>query len=180
MRISDWSSDVCSSDLADADSVRRAIEAMSEQLAGHDVALSYRVDPELHRVIVEVVDRKDGSVLRQIPGEEAVRLARMMNSGQGRADCYRPRCEIRMTTITNAGVGSGLDLEKLISNLVTADKTPTQTRLTKNQHTLSTQLSAVGTFKAVLSNLQSKLDALKSGGSVATLSAASSDRQSVG
>ncbi|HEY9545529.1 MAG TPA: flagellar protein FlaG [Solimonas sp.] len=68
---------------ADADSVRRAIEAMSEQLAGHDVALSYRVDPELHRVIVEVVDRKDGSVLRQIPGEEAVRLARMMNSGQG-------------------------------------------------------------------------------------------------
>ncbi|HEY9546829.1 MAG TPA: flagellar filament capping protein FliD, partial [Solimonas sp.] len=36
-------------------------------------------------------------------------------------------------------------------------------------------LSAVGTFKAVLSNLQSKLDALKSGGSVATLSAASSD-----
>src|SRR3546814_1912599 len=61
----------------------RSIEAMSEQLAGHDVALSYRVDPELHRVIVEVVDRKDGSVLRQITGEEAVRLARMMNSGQG-------------------------------------------------------------------------------------------------
>src|SRR3546814_13714176 len=80
-----------------------------------------------------------------------------------------------MTTITNAGVGSGLDLETLISNLVTADKTPTQTRLTQKQSTLSTQLSAVGTFKAVLSNLQSKLDALKSGGSVATLSAASSD-----
>src|SRR3546814_19101449 len=56
---------------------------MSEQLAGHDVALSYRVDPELHRVIVEVVDRKDGIVLRQIPGEEALRLDRLMNSGQG-------------------------------------------------------------------------------------------------
>src|SRR3546814_19961670 len=80
-----------------------------------------------------------------------------------------------MPTITNAGFVSGLDLETLISNLVTADKTPTQTRLTQKQSTLSTHLSAVGTFKAVLSNLQSKLDALKSGGPVATLSAASSD-----
>lgn len=80
-----------------------------------------------------------------------------------------------MTTITNAGVGSGLDLETLISNLVTADKTPTQARLTQKQSSLSTQLSAVGTFQSVLSNLQSKLDALKSGGSVATLAATSSD-----
>lgn len=78
-------------------------------------------------------------------------------------------------TITNAGVGSGLDLETLISNLVTAEKTPTQTRLTQKQSTLSTQLSAVGTFKSVLSNLQSKLTALKSSGSVATLAATSSD-----
>lgn len=68
---------------SDADRVRQAVDALSEQLAGHDVALNYRVDPELHRVIVEVVDQKDGSVLRQIPGEEAVRLARLMRSGQG-------------------------------------------------------------------------------------------------
>ncbi|NGY04421.1 flagellar filament capping protein FliD [Solimonas terrae] len=78
-------------------------------------------------------------------------------------------------TFTNAGVGSGLDLETLITNLVAAEKTPTETRLTQKQSTLSAQLSAVGTFKSVLSNLQSKLDALKSDGSVATLSATSSD-----
>lgn len=80
-----------------------------------------------------------------------------------------------MTTITNAGVGSGLDLETLITNLVTAEKTPTQTRLTQKQTTLSTQLSAVGTFKSVLANLQAKLAALKSDGSLATLAATSSD-----
>lgn len=80
-----------------------------------------------------------------------------------------------MTTITNAGVGSGLDLETLITNLVTAEKTPTQTRLSQKQTTLSTQLSAVGTFKSVLSNLQSKLAALKTDGALATLSTMSSD-----
>src|SRR3546814_3268282 len=42
-------------------------------------------------------------------------------------------------SITNAGVGSGLDLETLISNLVTADKTPTQTRLTQKQSTLRSE-----------------------------------------
>lgn len=67
----------------DADSVQQAIDAMSEQLAAHNVTLNYHVDPDLNRVIVEVVDQQDGSVLRQIPGEEVVRLARMMQSGQG-------------------------------------------------------------------------------------------------
>lgn len=78
-------------------------------------------------------------------------------------------------TITNAGVGSGLDLETLISNLVSAERAPTQTRLTQQQSTLTAQLSAVGTFKSVLSNLQDKLDALKSDGTLSTLTASSSD-----
>lgn len=68
---------------SNSESVRQAVAAMSEQLAGHDVALNYHVDPDLHRVIVEVIDQKDGRVLRQIPGEEAVRLARLMSSGHG-------------------------------------------------------------------------------------------------
>jgi flagellar hook-associated protein 2 len=78
-------------------------------------------------------------------------------------------------SITNAGVGSGLDLETLITSLVSAEKTPTQTRLTRQQSTLTAQLSAVGTFKSVLSNLQSKLAALKTDGALGTLSAGSSD-----
>ncbi|MGH8447018.1 MAG: flagellar filament capping protein FliD, partial [Solimonas sp.] len=83
-----------------------------------------------------------------------------------------------MTTITNAGVGSGLDLETLITKLVSAERTPTQTRLTQKGTALSAQLSAVGTFKSVLSSLQDKLAALKTGGTLATLTAPSSDTAS--
>ncbi|WP_169729323.1 flagellar filament capping protein FliD [Solimonas soli] len=78
-------------------------------------------------------------------------------------------------TLTSAGVGSGLDIESLISKLVSAEKTPTETRLTTKQTTINTQLSAVATFKSVLGNLQGKLDALKSDGTLATLTANSSD-----
>ncbi|NKF21772.1 flagellar filament capping protein FliD [Solimonas marina] len=82
---------------------------------------------------------------------------------------------VSTSTFTNAGVGSGLDLETLITNLVSAERSPTETRLTTKQSTLTTQLSAVGTFKATLANVQSKLAALQSGGTLATLTATSSD-----
>src|SRR3546814_15785236 len=67
---------------ADADSVRRALAALSEQLAGHDLALSYRVAPQLHRVNVEAVHRTDRTRLRQIAGAAAARPPRTMNSRQ--------------------------------------------------------------------------------------------------
>lgn len=38
--------------------------------------LAFRVDEDLNRVVVAIVDREDGTVLRQIPGEEALRIAR--------------------------------------------------------------------------------------------------------
>lgn len=68
---------------ADDRAVRDAVADLGEQLREAGVDLSYRVDRELNRVIVEVIDRKDGTVLRQIPGEEVLRLARLMKSGQG-------------------------------------------------------------------------------------------------
>ncbi|NKF21771.1 flagellar protein FlaG [Solimonas marina] len=68
---------------ATLDEVRAAFSDVTDQLRNAGVDLTYRVDPDLHRVIVEVVDRQDGTVLRQIPGEEALRLARAMQNGQG-------------------------------------------------------------------------------------------------
>lgn len=82
--------------------------------------------------------------------------------------------------ITSAGVGSGLDIESLITKLVSAERSPTETRLTTKQSVLNTQLSAVGTFKSVLSTLQTKLAALKSDGDLMTLSATSSDTDILG
>jgi len=80
-------------------------------------------------------------------------------------------------TLTSAGVGSGLDIESLISKLVTAERAPTEIRLATKQKSISTQISAVATFKSALSNLQSKLSALKSDGSLAALKATTSNSE---
>ncbi len=40
--------------------------------------LSFRVDEELGRIVITVLDRRDGTILRQIPSEEAMRIARYL------------------------------------------------------------------------------------------------------
>lgn len=66
----------------DPQALREAVQAAVEQLQS-GTALSYRVDKELDRVIVEVRDRVSGEVLRQIPGEEVLRIARNLKNGVG-------------------------------------------------------------------------------------------------
>lgn len=77
------SADAAGERAVDADELRQALGEVRDTLAGAGVDLTYRVDRELNRVIVEVVDRRDGTVLRQIPGEEVLRLARLMKDGNG-------------------------------------------------------------------------------------------------
>lgn len=79
-----------------------------------------------------------------------------------------------MATLASSGVGSGLDVETLVAKLVSAERTPADTRLGTAKTKLTTQLSAVGTFKSALSALNDKLAALKSGGSVGQYAATSS------
>lgn len=76
------STETSATDAVGSDDFSGALQAIAGQLPSN-VDLTYRVDDDLHRVIVEVVDRKDGTVLRQIPGEEALRLARLMQDGHG-------------------------------------------------------------------------------------------------
>lgn len=40
------------------------------------VDLSFRIEEDLGRVVVTVSDRRDGTVVRQIPSEEALRIAK--------------------------------------------------------------------------------------------------------
>jgi flagellar protein FlaG len=56
-----------------------ALTRSFEQLAAeHGAELSFRVDEDSGRVIVSVLDRADGTVLRQMPSEEALHLARTL------------------------------------------------------------------------------------------------------
>jgi flagellar hook-associated protein 2 len=64
--------------------------------------------------------------------------------------------------ITSAGIGSGLDLESLITAFVTAESVPTEIRLQKKEDRLTSELSGLGTFKSALSSFQSVADKLKS------------------
>ncbi|MES0874450.1 flagellar filament capping protein FliD [Sinimarinibacterium thermocellulolyticum] len=77
-----------------------------------------------------------------------------------------------MANLSSLGVGSGLDIASLVSQLVAAERAPAQTRLSTAQSRINVQLSAIGTFKGALSDVRSKLDALRSG-ALATLKATS-------
>jgi flagellar hook-associated protein 2 len=66
-----------------------------------------------------------------------------------------------MAAITSAGVGSGLDIEGLVSKLVTAEGQPTVTRLNTQEVALQADLSAYGSLKGALSSFQTSVQALK-------------------
>ncbi|CAK0772132.1 Flagellar hook-associated protein 2 [Gammaproteobacteria bacterium] len=80
-----------------------------------------------------------------------------------------------MSGIISAGVGSGLDITSLVSQLVQADGAPQLNRLNKNEAKLQAQLSAMGTLKGSLSDFQSALSGLASMSGFQSLSATSSN-----
>lgn len=67
-----------------------------------------------------------------------------------------------MASITSTGLGSGIDIDSLVSQLVSAEKQPATQRLDSREATLQTQISAFGTFKSTLSTFQSAISSLKS------------------
>jgi flagellar hook-associated protein 2 len=83
-----------------------------------------------------------------------------------------------MSTITSLGIGSGLDIASLVSQLVKAEGDPATTRLNTQQQTASAQLSALGTLKSSLSSLQTSLKAL-SGQTVFQATKASSSQEAL-
>lgn len=66
-------------------------------------------------------------------------------------------------TLSAAGVGSGLDVNTLVSQLVAAKKTPLQNQIDSQKSTAQTQLSAIGQVSSALTALQSALTSLTSG-----------------
>lgn len=64
--------------------------------------------------------------------------------------------------ITSAGIGSGLDLESIITAFVTAESVPTEVRLQQKEDRITSELSGLGTFKSALASFQSVADKLES------------------
>ncbi len=66
-----------------------------------------------------------------------------------------------MATLQSTGLGSGLDVNGLVTKLVNAERTPKQQLITKQQTTVSTQISAMGSLKGALGAFQNVLSPLK-------------------
>ncbi|KRE90905.1 flagellar hook protein [Frateuria sp. Soil773] len=69
--------------------------------------------------------------------------------------------------LTSKGITSGLDVDKLVSQLVAAKKAPQQNQITAQATDANTQLSALGQIGAALSALQSALASIKDGSALA-------------
>jgi flagellar hook-associated protein 2 len=65
-----------------------------------------------------------------------------------------------MGSIIAGGIGSGLDIEGLIQQLVAAEGQPKQLRLSQREAKLQAQLSAFGQFRNAIEQLRSALDPL--------------------
>lgn len=84
-----------------------------------------------------------------------------------------------MTGITSTGLGSGLDVNGIVSKLVTAEQTPISNRLDQQEATLQAKISAWGGIKGALGNFRSAVGGLQSASSFSKPQASSSDSTAV-
>lgn len=77
------------------------------------------------------------------------------------------------------GIGSGLDIESIVTALVGAERAPKESQLARLEKATTTKFSALGTLKGALSNLQTALKSLNDSALFETRSASSSIATSV-
>lgn len=66
--------------------------------------------------------------------------------------------------ITSSGLGSGLDVDSIVTKLIAADRSVQDTRLKRIESTAQVQISAFGSVKSAMSQLQTALNKLTAGG----------------
>jgi len=66
-----------------------------------------------------------------------------------------------MASITSAGIGSGLDVANLVTQLVATERAAPDTRINTAQTRAQTTLSAIGAFRSALAGLQDAAKALR-------------------
>ena len=63
--------------------VEQAVRELNAALQIRSVGLQFEVDEDTDKVIVKVLDRDSGELIRQIPSEEALRIAKMLGRAPG-------------------------------------------------------------------------------------------------
>lgn len=65
-----------------------------------------------------------------------------------------------MATISSLGVGSGMDINSLVSELVAAERAPREQRITRQESRLTTEFTALAMLKGGMAGLQASAGAL--------------------
>ena len=81
--------------------------------------------------------------------------------------------------ITSTGIGSGLDIESLVTQLVAAERDPVESRLVNNEFQFTSELSALGQFQGALSSVESALGSLASLATFRSLNASSGNEDAL-
>lgn len=68
-----------------------------------------------------------------------------------------------MGIVSSLGLGSGIDIQSLVTQLVTAEGQPAFNAIQRQQDAVNTRLSGIGSLKSALSNFQTAVSALKNG-----------------
>ncbi|HEX6999693.1 MAG TPA: flagellar filament capping protein FliD [Gammaproteobacteria bacterium] len=80
-----------------------------------------------------------------------------------------------MAGIQATGLGSGLDIENLVTQLVAAEGAPLRQRIVREETSVTTRISALGTLKGALSAFQKALEPLHDGTAFRTYKTVSGD-----
>jgi len=80
-----------------------------------------------------------------------------------------------MSTISSTGIGSGLDIDSLVSKLVAAERSAGQTLIDNKKTRLTEQFSATATLMGAMSSLQAGMNALVSANSFSSRTVSVSD-----
>jgi flagellar hook-associated protein 2 len=80
-----------------------------------------------------------------------------------------------MAAITSTGLGTGLDINSIVTGLVAAEKDPQIAQITKDAEQATAQISALGQVNSLLSSLKSSYSSLNKNSTYNSASASSSD-----
>jgi len=67
----------------DRTTIEQAAAKIQESIGQMNTSLKIEVDSDIHRIVVKVINDKSGEVIRQIPSQEMVEIARRLDTMQG-------------------------------------------------------------------------------------------------
>lgn len=78
-------SDSATSDQPDSQKLPldKALDEINDQMKAWSTQLQFEIDPNVHQVVVSVVDAESGDVIRTIPSETVLKIAKMIVNMQG-------------------------------------------------------------------------------------------------